>query len=133
MSDKKVKLDIDTACVHHVDQKKEQLKKNKDALDWRIKNDCPSDQKVLFCVYDANTGDLVNPPPFDPCISEPPGLKIGTAFTVKRDEKAKLKCTGKVAGKYKKLVLVGGEVPAGGCPPREPHIETHRLEVEIIP
>lgn len=133
MSDKKVKLEIDTACVHHVDKKKVQLKKKKDALEWRIKNNCPSDQEVLFCVYDAVTKALVNPPPFDPCTSDPPGLMIGTAFTVKTKKKATLKCTGKDDGKYKKLVLVGDDVPTGGCPPKEPLIETHRLDVEIIP
>jgi len=133
MSVKKVKLDIDTACHHHVDKKNEQLKKkDKDALEWKIKNNCPSDQEVLFCVYDAETGNLVNPP-FDPCISEPPGLKIGTTFVVKSRKKAKLKCTGKDEGKYRKLVLTGTDVPSEGCPPQEPLIETHRLGVEIIP
>jgi hypothetical protein len=133
MSVKTVKLTIDTTCDHDVDKTKEQLKKNQDALEWRIKNNCPSDQEVLFCVYDATTGTLVNPPPFDPCTSNPLGLKIGTAFTVKTKKKATLKCTGKDVGKYSKLVLTGTDVPAEGCPPNEPLIETHRLDVEIIP
>ena len=150
MSVKKVKVEIDIVCRHDVKPNSPVKldKSNKDALEWKVKNDCLQGQKVLFCVYDFTTGDLVVPPPFGPCTSDPPGLEIGKAFLVKSNDEAKLKCTARVRGKYKKLVLVGGEVPPGGCPPRlsllegtpclnpgapQDKILTHRLDVEIIP
>ena len=133
MSVKEVKLEIDNACHHHVETDPVKLyKKTHDSLGWKVTNDCPSDQAVLFCVYDAKTNNLVDPPPFDPCTSTPPGLTIGTPFTVKSGKHARLECTGKDEGRYTKLVLIGGDVPPEGCPPRLPSILTHRLEVEIL-
>jgi len=149
MSDKKVEVEIDTACRHDVKpDTKVTLKKAKEALKWTVKNDCPQDQDVLFCVYDFTTGDLVVPP-FEPCTSDPPGLEIGRAFIVGSHDKAKLNCTARVKGQYKKQVLVGSEVPPGGCPLKlslvanclAPGVSrdktggklTHRLDVEIIP
>lgn len=122
-----------SACGHHVLPPSERLKKNRDALGWRIRNNCAAAQKVLICAY--RDRELFNP--FLPCVSNPTaGLDIGTAFTVEGGKREDLDCEANVPGSYKKVVLVGGEVPSSGCPgvPLKPEIIlTHRLDIEIIP
>jgi hypothetical protein len=121
------------ACGHHVTPRSERLNKtNGDALGWRIRNNCGSEQKVLICAYRGD--ELFNP--FATCVSTPTaGLDIGTTFTVQGGKRENLDCVANVLGHYTKVVLVGDEVPSAGCP-SGPHRKvgprTHRLDVEIV-
>lgn len=142
------------SCRHHVQPPTEKLNAtNRDALEWRVTNGegCGSDQKVLICIYQ---GPSTVKNPFRPCNSTPTaGLDIGSVFTVKRGTRENLNCEASVEGKYRKLVLVGREVPIDGrCPrtlnvplviasgvppdgesPRPPMpVLTHILDVEIV-
>jgi hypothetical protein len=123
-----------SACGHHVTPQSERLdKSNGDALGWRIRNNCAAAQKVLLCAYRGQ--GLFDP--FLPCVSNPTtGLDIGRVFTVAAGQREDLDCVANVEGNYTKLVLVGNEVPASGCPRvslQKDIILTHRLDVEIIP
>ena len=130
-----VKVTIDAgACRHHMTPPGVRLDvTNNDAVGWRIRNNCASAQKVLLCVYKKG-GELLNP--FKPCVSTPTaGLDVGTTFVVASGGREDLDCDALREGTYEKLVLVGGEVPADGCPAqRPPHLgpRTHRLDVEIV-
>jgi hypothetical protein len=136
---KPVKVTIRPTCDHVVDRRNEKLiAANRDALDWQIRNNCASRQKVLICSY--RDGQLFNP--LEPCVSTPTGgLDIGTAFTVDPHKSESLECTAKPHPRrqaYQQVILVGNEVPSSGCPgaPPVPHPEvilTHELGVEIFP
>ena len=142
ISKRKVTLFVEgTGCAHDIEPKPVKLKKEKmGALGWRIQNDCGIGRKVLVCMYDAQ-GKRSNP--FDSCESVPPGLGIGTAFTLAADGgKAEIDCPGKSEGNYLAAVFVGDEVKPAGCPaspPKERAVPigdktfTHRLAVEIVP
>ena len=120
------------ACGHDVTPLSVRLNKtNRDALRWLIQNNCASPQKILICAYRGST--LFDP--FETCVNtSTAGLGIGRAFTVGAGTSENFECTAKVEGHYKKLVLVGNDVPSSGCATTsvKPVIRTHRLDVEII-
>jgi hypothetical protein len=103
-------------CDHDVEHQEARVSRgHRDKLEWKIKNRCAVDQKVLLCVY--LNGTLNNP--FEPCASEPSGPDVGTAFTVRVRDTQELTCRARdnaTVAHYQKQVLVGDEVPASGCP-----------------
>lgn len=128
------------SCGHTVTPRRETfIATNRDAVDWQIRNNCASPQKVLICSYRGD--ELFNP--FEPCVSTPTaGLDIGRIFTVDGHKGESLECTTKPHPRrqaYRKVILVGNEVPSSGCPgapPPEPHPEvilSHMLDIEIFP
>jgi hypothetical protein len=139
---RKVTLFVDgTGCGHDIEAKPVKLQKEKQgALGWRIQNDCGIGRKTLVCVYDAQ-GKLSNP--FDTCVTVPPGLALGTAFTLGAGGgKAEIDCPARNEGNYLAAVFVGDEVRGSGCPASPPKERAapvgdktynHRLAIEIVP
>ena len=139
---RKVTLFVDgTGCGHDIEPKPVRLQKEKQgAIGWRIQNDCGIQRRVLVCMYDAQ-GKISNP--FDTCETVPPGLGIGTPFTLAASGgKAEIDCPAKTGGNYLAAVFVGDEVRSSGCPaspPKERAVPagdktfTHRLAIEIVP
>ena len=115
-------------CDHDVEHNNAMVsRRERDKLEWTIKNTCAVDQKVLLCVY--LNGTLNNP--FEPCASEPSGPDIATAFTVRVSARQKLTCRARdnaTVAHYKKQVLVGAEVPANGCPRQPLPASGHELD-----
>jgi hypothetical protein len=121
-------------CNHHVAPDFHSLKKDQDALGWRVKSTCRLDQDVLLCVYRRETGQLHNP--FHPCQDDPATRDVGKIFRVTAGTTVNLDCPAKDAGRYRKVILVGDEVPATGCPPQVPRVvrpRLHRIGIDIVP
>jgi hypothetical protein len=119
-------------CNHHVAPDLASLKKDQDALGWRIKNTCRLDQDVLLCVY--RNDRLYNP--FHPCQDDPATRDVGKIFNVASKATVNLDCPAKDAGSYRKLILVGDEVPRAGCPAAIPPLvkpRAHRIGIDIVP
>ncbi len=121
------------ACDHKLTPRSATLHTMKDSLRWHIENSCTANQDVLLCVYEKATGRLKNP--FLPCQPHPDSYDIGRVFNVAQHGNAEFDCTARDLGKYKKQVLVGSEVPVGGCPPKigVVQIKMHILDTDIVP
>jgi len=130
-----------TGCEHEVEAKAAKLEKAKqDSLGWRVKNDCGIQRKAMVCVYDAK-GQRATP--FGACTSVPPGVGLGTPFTLSANGgSAEIDCPAQTGGSYFAMMLIGEAVRSSGCPASPPKERVsgageetfnHRLPIEIVP
>lgn len=130
-----------TGCEHEIEAKPARLEKAKqDSLGWRVRNDCGIQRKAMVCVYDAK-GQRATP--FGACTSTPPGVGLGTLFTLAANGGAtEIDCPAQTEGSYFAMMLVGEAVKSSGCPASPPKERpsgagertfNHRLPIEIGP
>ena len=130
-----------TGCEVELEAKAAKLEKAKqDSLGLRVKNACGIQRKAMACVYDAK-GQRATP--FAACTSVPPGIGLGTPFTLAADGgSAEIDCTPQTEGSYFAMMLIGEAVKSSGCPASPPKERVagageetfnHRLPIEIVP
>ena len=120
-----------STCAHDMDEKKFDLKKNKDIVIWDISNNCGKEQQVTLCT--SRSDAFVKP-----CQSAPTsGRDLNTPFPVKAGETIRLTCDGDQYGPVT-VRLESGDSPipcttamtAKSAPIVPPY---HVIEIEIVP
>jgi hypothetical protein len=130
-----------TGCEVEMEAKAAKLEKAKqDSLGLRVKNDCGIQRKAIACVYDAK-GQRATP--FGACTSVPPGIGVGSPFTLAANGgSAEIDCPAQAEGSYFAMMLIGDGVRSSGCPASPPKERVsgageetfnHRLPIEIVP